>query len=213
LVMRKSIGKSAALAALALVVAAGCGGGSGNNNDQGVVFLATGTFRGQQSIQQGQITCVVPNASNAILDNTFTFNISTSVEFPSPNDAFADPCGGYIGLQNNLTSQAINVQEISVRYEIAGAGIGLPTQSITVGQNIPSASTTVVGPSGVPNLIFLNLQGQIVPASVVVFLNQNVNHLPATPYLMNVFMVARGQSDDGTNYQTNEIGYQLTITQ
>jgi len=214
MVMRKWMRAGAALvAALGLAGVVGCGGGSGNKNDQGVSFLATGTFRGQQSIQNGMIQCVVPNASNAILDSSFTLNITQSKQFPDPEDPFADPCGVFIGLQNNLLGQGINVQEVAVRYEVPGAAVSVPEHSITVGQHIDSADSTIGTPSGQSNLIFLPLDGQILPQTIVVFLNQNVNRLPAAPYVLNVFLEARSQSDNGTNYTSNELGYQLTIEQ
>ncbi len=197
------------LCALALV--AGCGG-SGGNNDQGIVFRATGIFRGLESIQPDRITCTEPTTSNAIIDASFTLSLSLPIGgFPDRFNPDADPCGGYIGLQNNLTNQSINVYEIAIRYEVPGAAVQIPDWSVSFGQSIPPATFEGDTPSGQPNLIFAELVGQIVPLPILVFLNQNVNRLPETPYVMNVFIKARGQSDQGTNYETNEIGYTLTI--
>lgn len=197
------------LATALLVAAAGCGSGG---NDQGIVFRATGIFRGLESIEQGKITCTEPNVTNAIVDTAFTLSIGPpTLDFPNRKDPFADPCGGYIALQNNLTKESMNVQEILIRYEVPGASIQVPPNPVSFGQTILPASSTATTPSGQPNVIFAELVGQIVPRNIIVFLNQYTNRLPATPYLMNVFMVARGQADDGTRYQTNEIGYQLTI--
>jgi len=193
--------------ALILAGMTGCGGGSGGNDDQGVVFLATGIFRGQESIEQGRVSCVVPSVSSSIIDASFNLNIAQVQEFPDRADALADPCGGFIGLQNNLISQGINVQEVSIRYEVPGAAIAIPAHSVSFGQRIGQPSDDPAS-----NVIFAAMVGQIVPSTIIVFLNQNVNRLPATPYLMSVFLAARGQSDDGTTYETNEIGYQLTIT-
>lgn len=207
-VMVKRMSSCGLLLALALV--AGCGG-SGGNNDQGIVFRATGIFRGLESIQPDQITCTEPTVNNVIIDAAFTLSIATAVDFPNRNDPFGNPCGGYIGLQNNLSQQFMNVTEISIRYEIPGAAVAIPTHSISFGQTIPPSLFEGETSSGQNNLIFAELVGQLVPRNIIVFLNQNVNRLPTTPYLMNVFLVARGISDQGTNYETNEIGYQLTI--
>ncbi|HZR81327.1 MAG TPA: hypothetical protein VFD92_09560 [Candidatus Binatia bacterium] len=201
------------LAAAALAAVAGCGGGGTGSNDQGIVFRANGFFQTLAQIEQDRITCTQPlSVTNSIVDASFNLSMSTARFFPDPNDPFGDPCGGFIGLQNNLAQESINVQEISIRYEIPGASIPVPgPNSISFGQNIPSANSTEDSPSGQPNIIFAQLVGQLVPRTIIVFLNQNVDRLPATPYLMNVFAVARGQSDNGTKYETNEIGYQLTI--
>lgn len=197
------------LCALALV--AGCGG-SGGNNDQGIVFRATGIFRGLESIQPDRITCTEPTTDNAIIDTSFTLSLSLPIDgFPDRFNPLADPCGGYIGLQNNLSNQFINVYEIAIRYEVPGAAVQVPDWSVSFGQTIPPSTFEGDTPSGLPNVIFAELVGQIVPLPILVFLNQNVNRLPATPYVMNVFLVARGQSDQGTNYETNEIGYTITI--
>ncbi len=213
------MGKSRGMGVVALGVAAalamaacGSGSGSGGGNDQGIVFRAVGTFRGLESIELDKITCTEPTVQNAISDTAFTLDVGQVVDFPNRNDAFADPCGGYIALENNLRNLAINVQEISLRYEVPGAAIQVPDHSISVGRRILAASSTQQTTSGQANLVFIQLVGQIVPRTLVVFLNQNLNLLPPTPYTMNVFMVARGQADTGERFETNEIGYTLTIT-
>ena len=190
---------------------AGCGGGGAGNNNQGIVFRATGFVRGLESIQAGRISCTEPNVQSAVIDQAFTLSIGTVLDFPNRNDPLANPCGGYIGLQNNLDTMSMNVQEISVRYEIPGAAIEIPTHSISFGQTIPPALSDSETPTGEPNLIYAELVGQMVPRNIIVFLNQNVNLLPATPYLMNAFFLARGQADNGDQFQSNEIGYQFTI--
>jgi len=202
----------AGAAALLLLSLAGCGGGGGNN-DQGVVFRATGMFRGREQIDQGRITCTIPNVSDALVDAAYDLSLSQVIAFPNRAQVIANPCGGFIGLQNNLDEQSINVQEISITYEIPGATVAIPPTSVTFGQTILPATSDQETQSGQPNLVYSQLQGQIVPRNLIVFLNVNANRLPATPYLMNVFLVARGQSDDGTNYESNQIGYQLTMVQ
>ena len=197
-------------AALALVGFSGCGG-SGGNNDQGIVFTANGIFRGLEQIEQDRITCTEPNIGNAIIDSSFTLSISTVIDFPNRNDPRADPCGGYISLQNQLATQSINVQGVDIRYEVPGASIQIPPNPVTFGQRILPASSDVDTPSGQANLIFAELVGQILPRNIVIFMNQNADRLPAPPYLMNIFFTASGQSDNGDRYTTNEIGYQMTI--
>ncbi|MEW6272735.1 MAG: hypothetical protein AB1689_25950 [Thermodesulfobacteriota bacterium] len=200
------------LALVSAVLVAGCGG-SGNNNDQGIVFRAGGTFQAQASIQPDQITCTEPvTVDGAIADNAASISLSTTRFFPDENDPFGDPCGGWLQLINNLSSQFINVTEVSLRYDIPGAAIEVGPWSVSLGASIPPTSFQNDTPSGQANVVFVSLLGNIVPEPIIAQLNQNVNRLPSTPYVMNVFIVARGQSDQGTNYETNEIGYTINVT-
>src|SRR5690606_8262811 len=160
--------------------------------------------------EAGRITCTEPTVENAIIDASFTLDISVVDDFPDRFDPFADPCGGYIALENNLATLAMNVQEIVIRYEVPGSAVQVPDHSITFGRRIQPASSQQETPRGQPNLIFAELVGQLVPRTHIIFLNQNVNLLPSPPYLMNAFIVAKGQSDTGEDYTTNEIGYQFT---
>ena len=199
------------LAVAALVAISGCGG-SGGNNDQGIVFRANGVFRSITNITDTNITCTEPlTVQSAIADQSFTLHIASVPNFPNRNIADADPCGGSLALENNLSQESINVQEVVITYDVPGASIAIPDNSITFGQNIPPTSSTATTSSGQVNLIFVTLLNQIVNNELMVFLNQNANRLPVTPYSMNVNIVAKGQSDNGTHYTTNEIGYQLTI--
>src|SRR5262249_725827 len=124
---------------------------------------------------------------------------------------FGDPCGGWLALQNNLSSQSINVTEISFRYDIPRAAIQVGPWSMSTGQTILPPGSTNNSPSGQAHVTFIQMLGNIVPQPIITQLNQDANRLPATPYVMNVFIVARGQSDQGTNYETNEIGYTITV--
>jgi hypothetical protein len=192
-------------------VALGCGSGGGNN-DQGIVFRAMGVFAEIASIEEDMITCTAPlMVDGALSDTAFTISLSGTRQFPDENDAFGNPCGGFLGLQNNLTNQSINVTEISFRYEIPGAGVAIGPWSQSTGVTIPSSTFQGTTSSGEPNVVFVHMLGNIVPQPIIVELNQNVNRLPGTPYVMNVFITARGQSDQGTNYETNEVGYTITV--
>lgn len=196
---------------IALAAASGCGSSGGN--DQGIVFRAVGLYRGEETIEDNRITCQVPTVAQNIVDTSYTLPIGLVIDFPNRSQPFANPCGGFISLENALENESFNVQEISIRYDVPGATVQVPPNSVSFGQTIPSASSTGESASGRPNVIFAQLVGQIVPRTIVLFLNQNALRLPATPYLMNVYLVARGQADDGTAYESNEIGYQLTIVQ
>ena len=196
---------------LTLVGCGGTGGGEGGN-DQGIVFRALGFYSGPTSIDEQQITCTEPNVQTSLIDSSFVVDLDLVNFFPDRNNAFADPCGGYIGLENNLTSMAMNIQEVVVRYEIPGGAVSLEPTSITLGTRIDSASSERETASGQANLVFIQLVGEMLSERVLVFLEQSRNLLPATPYALNAFFVAKGQSDNGTRYTSNEIGYQFEIT-
>ena len=207
--VKRTLRWSGLLCALAFV---GCGG-SGGNNDQGIVFRAQGIFRTQTNITPDRITCTEPiTVESAISDSTGTISLSQTDFYPNRVDPVGDPCGGQLALQNSLTSQAINVQFVTVEYQVAGSAVQVPTYVVNTGITIPSPTCeTCQFSSGQPGLAFLLLNGGIVPQQIMTFLNQNVNRLPATPYQMDVFITASGQSDQGTNYETNQIGYTLTV--
>lgn len=207
--VKRTLRWSGLLCALAFV---GCGG-SGGNNDQGIVFRAQGIFRTQTNITPDRITCTEPiTVESAISDTTGTISLSTTDFYPNRVDPVGDPCGGQLALQNSLTSQAINVQFVTVEYQVAGSAVQVPTYVVNTGITIPSpACETCQFSSGQPGLAFILLNGGIVPQQIITFLNQNVNRLPATPYQMDVYITASGQSDQGTNYETNQIGYTITV--
>ena len=192
----------------------GCGGSGGadGNNDQGIVFRAVSFVRGPESIDADQIRCTEPTTQNAIVDSSWVISLTQQSFYPNRNDPFGNPCGGYIALENNLATMAINVQEITVEYEIPGAGITPPENSISFGLRINPTTSLDESSSGQVNLVYSQLVGQMLPEQMITWLDQNQNVLPSTPYSMNAFFRARGQADNGTRYTTNEIGYQFTIT-
>jgi len=200
------------VAVLALFI--GCGGGGGNN-DQGIVFRATGIFRALTSISGGIVTCTEPvTTTQAITDSAGTVSLSQTPKYPSRDPgALADPCGGYIGLQNNLANQSFNAQFISIRYEVPGSAVQVPENPYNIGITVPPASCKGCTSSGLDGLLYVPLTEQLVPAINMDFLNQFQNELPAPPYQMNVFLTVTGQSDTGTNYTSNEIGYTITVVE
>src|SRR5262245_18051166 len=101
---------AAGIVSAALAAAMGCGG-SGGNNDQGIVFRATGIFRGPEQIDE-RITCTEPNTDNSIVDAAFELSLSRVPAFPDRFNPFGDPCGGYIAMENNLAQLNINVQSV-----------------------------------------------------------------------------------------------------
>lgn len=207
---RNNATKVAVLAMVACLSASACGGGGGNN-DQGIVFTATGIWRGPGSIEDGQIRCTEPNITNAIIDTSATLSLSLVTEFPDRFNASADPCGGYLGLENRLLSLAMNVQAIEIEYDVPGAAVDVPDHAVSTGFRINPSSSTTEATSGLPNLVYAELVGQIVPATIVDYLKIFANQLPQRPYLMTATLVAVGQSQNGDHYRSNPVGYSFTI--
>ncbi|MBY0278422.1 hypothetical protein K2Z84_24090 [Candidatus Binatia bacterium] len=199
--------------ACALALVAGCGGGSGGNNDQGIVFRAGGTFETKTSITSDRITCTEPPTVDGVIsDVSGVISLSRTLSYPNTSlDSDGDPCGGRLALINSLTSQSINVQFVTIEYEIPGAAVAVPDGVPNVGIVVPPASCETCTSTGQPGLVYLSLFGQLVSRETMTFLQNNVNRLPATPFQMNLFITASGQSDQGTNYETNAVGYTITV--
>lgn len=209
--MRK--GRAKAWLGMSLVAALmACGGGGGDgSNDQGIVFRGVGFVRGEADLNE-QIRCEVPTVQDAIIDSAWVVDLNRTRYFPDPNSLVNNPCGGYIALENNLSTQAINVQQIVITYDVPGAAIVPPETTIFTGIRINSASSTEETASGQPNLVYAQLIGQMLPETIVAWLNQNINVLPSVPFQMIAQFEAYGQSDNGTRYVANPIDYQFTIT-
>jgi hypothetical protein len=197
--------------AFALALVGGCGG-SGGNNDQGIVFRASGIFRTLTNITPERITCTEPiTVESSISDTSGQISLSSTFNFPNRTDPAADPCGGQLALQNSLATQSINVQFVTIEYEVAGAAVQVPTYVANTSITIPPSTCEGCTSSGQDGLVFLLLAGQLVPDQILGFLNVNVNRLPTPPYQMNLFITASGQSDQGTNYESNTVGYTVTV--
>jgi hypothetical protein len=196
--------------ACVLALVAGCGG-SGGNNDQGIVFRAGGTFRTLTSIAGGVVTCTEPATLDGVIsDVSGTISLFGTPEYPN-GDPDRDPCGGKLALINSLVSQSINVQFVTIEYEVPGAAVAVPPGRVDVGLVVPSPSCQDCTNTGQPGLVYLSLFGRLVSAETMGFLQNNVNRLPATPFQMNLSITASGQSDQGTNYETNAVGYTITV--
>ena len=190
------------------LIAASCGSGGGNDN--GVSFRAVGFFQGQ--LQGGR--CQVPTASNAIADQSIDLPLDSSfVDTGYPADIFF--CRAFLWLESNLVNQSIVVDQLDIEYEIPGARIGIPSNTVPIGArlNPVNASETVQNPFGPPNVYIGQPEAQLVPASLVLFLRQNRQTLPQLPYAMTIHVTARGRTDAGENLDSNEVNYTVTWNQ
>jgi hypothetical protein len=195
---------------IALIVGFVCASCGSNDNSQGITFRAVGIFQGEQ--QQGE--CQVPTADNQITDaSVVLFLNSALVDGGYPDSTSIQSfCRGFLELENNLDNQAIVVDRIDFRYEIPGANMSIPSNSAPVGWRLnPANADPDTNPNsfGQVNVIFAQLDGQLISSTLITFLRQNQPSLPKLPYNMIIHLTARGRSDSGDAIETNEIRYSV----
>jgi hypothetical protein len=169
-----------------------------------------GLFRGERQ----QDRCQVPTADQAIGDESAGLELNSPALDPGfPNsDNILTFCRAFLELQNNLINQAIVVDRIDFEYEIPGARISIPSSSSPTGLRINPANAdpeSNPSPFGQVNVVFVQLDGQLVPSNVVYFLRQNQPSLPALPYVMIIHITARGRTDSGESMVSNETRYTI----
>lgn len=203
---------SSAFLAIMICGSLGVACGSGGSSTEGLVLSATGIWRGPESISGSSITCVEVSVSNAIVDNSYTLYLDEVDSFPDRTSGWADPCGAYLGVENNLRELAMNVRTIDIRYEVPAADLAIPSHQIATGFQVPAGNSTLATPSGQPNLVYAEMVAQFVPATILEFLRDHAGELPEQPYLMNVYTTANGQAEGGKKYRSNEVGYTFTVS-
>lgn len=191
---------------VAAIALASCGGGGGSN-DQGVSFRALGVF--QETLeQQAPAADTLPTPELAVGDTGRTIILSQTQVFPTDVNRDGDLDGGFLGFQNLLASQRLNVTGAHVELLVPGALINPVATDF-----VPIALT--LGPA----VVGLNEEAQnvayaqtlFVSPDVLAFLNQNPSLLPTPPYQINVVMTATAVSDGGETYESNEFTYAITV--
>jgi hypothetical protein len=229
--MRKGRGTMAA-ALLAMVLTVRTAGA--DNNPNGVAFRTVGWFKGKSDVSAGTITCDIPNISNAIVDGSFVIGLWNTFGFhnfyfPDPNHPFLNPCGGWLQLQNNLSTQAIAISQIQLHYKISGAKQfrqfvptknGFPIacrqlqkQTLFVGAVVNPASSEVSSTSGAPNTVFIQLLPMVSP-QLFTCLRSQYAALPTDLFASLPLLIraqAVGTSDSGSTYRANPVTYALTL--
>jgi hypothetical protein len=207
---------------------------SADNNLNGLSFRAVGWVKGRAEIGEDQITCEIPTVSTSIVDGAFsmglwnTFGIGT-LYFPDPNHPFGNPCGGWIQLQNNLFDQGIQVTHVDLRYRIQGARRfrqfvpsfrkfpiacrELRREKIFLGTRINPANSNDDGPSGAPNVAFVEMLPMVTPQLFHCLRDQYAQLSTQIYVSLSLVIRARvyGVSDAGDNFVTNPILYNLTL--
>jgi hypothetical protein len=193
-----------------VAVATGCGGGGGGgSNDQGVSFRGAGVF--QESLEQvAPAADTLPTAENAPGDTGRTIQLATTPFIPDDRNLDGDLDGGFIGLENNLSEQSVNVQGIDVEIFVPGARIPNPVISdfVPLSLTLPPAGVDDEG-NPAPSKTFA--QTLFVSSDVMAFLNQNQTLLPDPPFNINVVMRANARSDSGDSFDSNEFTYNLIV--
>jgi len=207
----EAVGRVVGVALILGLLCAGCGD---NENNQGISFRAVGIFQGE--VQEDQ--CEVPTTENQITDPSIALPLNSAFV----NDGYPDSssllsfCRGFLELENQLFDQAIVVDRLDFQYEIPGANISIPSHSAPVGWRInPENTDPDTNPSsfGQVNVIFAQLDGQMIPSTLVAFLRQNQPSLPQLPYNMIIRLTAQGRTDSGDLLVSNEIRYSVQWTQ
>jgi len=199
------------MVAAACMALAGCGGGGGSggggSNDNGVSFRALGIFQEIQE-QVAPASDTLPTIDDHPGDTGRIISLSSTIAIPNDVNRDGDADGGFIGAQNNLAFESINVEGAQVEIVIPGAVINPVLTDF-----VPMAIT--LGPAVVPegetktNIAFA--QTFFVQPDVFAFLNQNPSLLPLTPFTMNVVMHLKATSDSGDEFTSNEITYSVTV--
>jgi hypothetical protein len=222
------------LAALvAVVLAADVAAAASNPN--GMLFRAIGWYRGRATVSSGSITCEIPTVAGAITDGSFAFGMwntygAQTIYFPDINQGFANPCGGWMQLRNNLVDQAITVERVALRYHIPGSR--RLRQFVPVRNLWPVACRylrrtnifvgTVLNPvnseqnnsgSGATNTAFQQILPMVQPEIFHCLRREyapiSTNLLVSLPLVITA--TAYGRSDTDATYASNTIKYTLNL--
>jgi len=232
------MGQAGRVVVAAVVLAATCAAevaSAGSNNPNGAAFRAVGWFKGRSTVSAGTITCEVPTITSAISEGFFamglwnTYGVQT-LFFPDPNQAFANPCGGWIQLQNNLVDQALVLEQIRLKYSVRGARRfrsqvatrnGFPTacrrfrtETIFAGNRIDPINATVSSSgSGAPNVAFVQVLPMVSP-QLIHCLRDQYAALPTDVFVSLPLVVTATPiafSDSGDRFVGNSIRYTLNL--
>jgi hypothetical protein len=219
------------------VLAAVCVAGLGvpARADHGSGLRAVGWFKGKADITPGQIKCEIPTVTSAIGEGAFalglwnTFGVPT-LYYPDINNPFANPCGVWLQLRNDLFEQAITVDRVRLRYRVRGAWRfrrdvgtqrGFPVacrpfrrEIVFVGARLnPAGSTHDSSGSGAPNVAFLEMLPLVSPQVISCLRAEYAWMSPEvfTSLSLVIRATVHGTSDAGARMGSNGIGYTLDL--
>lgn len=198
--------RTAIIVMAACVALAGCGSGGGSN-DNGVSFSFLGVFQEVQE-QVAPAADTLPTIDNHPGDTGRIVDLSRVAALPNDLNGDGDADGGFLGMQNNLDTQAINVEGVNVKIVVPGALIN-PVTTDFVPLSIRLGKAKIAEGEVATNIAFA--QAFFVQPDVIAFLNQNPSLLPQKPYQMNIVMTLTGTSDSGDSFDSNEFTYAVTV--
>lgn len=203
--MRKRLNITTTCLAATCLAFVGCGGGG--SNDNGVSFSFLGVFQEVQE-QEAPAADTPPTVEDHPGDTGREIRLEDTTEIPDDRNNDGDIDGGYLGMQNNLDTQSINVEGVQVKIIVPGAVINpVATDFVPLGIRLGPATV----PEGETRTNVAFAQTLFVQPDVMAFLNQNPSLLPRPPFTMNVVMRLTGTSDSGDSFDSNEFTYAVSV--
>lgn len=208
---------------------------AGGNNPNGAAFRAVGWVKGRSTVSAGVITCEIPTITSAIFEGFFAIGMwntygAETLFYPDPNQPFANPCGGWLQMQNNLVDQALVLEHVRFKYAVRGANRF--RSQVATRNNFPIACrqfrkeilyngiridpVNAVGSSsnsGAPNVAFVQILPMVSP-QLIHCLRDQYAALPTSlfaslPLVITATPVAF--SDAGDRFIGNSIRYTLNL--
>lgn len=174
-----------------------CSGG-GTNNDQGIAFSFIG-FNGISS-------------DGLCLPTTFIDGYVVPLSFDVATGGAEFPGSGLVGclnVQNNLSQQGIRVDRVYLDFFVAGADQQPPSTNVAAAMILgPGLSSPGIAPSSLPPAFrgrsnAATIPTNIVPASIMEYLNLNRASFPELPFTMDVQARVSGVTTAGDRIETN----------
>jgi hypothetical protein len=172
------------------IVALATWSGCGSSNSQGVSFRSLGFFTDATGTTGESGTC-------ASLRDT------TVIPPPSPTGGLE---GGFLGLQNSMVSQGINVDRVNLSYFVNGSSLAIPNDVFALSLRLgPANGAESNGSTAFSQIV-------IVSPQIMKFINDNSNRLPDLPFTLVASASAVGTADDGEDFTTNRSTFQVVFT-
>jgi hypothetical protein len=178
------------IAIFASIVALATWSGCGTSNDQGVSFRSLGFFQDSTGTVGESGTC-------ASLRDTTVIPQVVDGEFS----------GGFLGLQNSMLSQGINVDRVNLSYFINGSSLAIPNDVFALSLRLGPANGAEPGN---PSTAFSQII--IVSPQIMKFINDNSSRLPDLPFSLVANATAVGTADNGDDFTTNRSTFQVVFT-
>lgn len=206
------------------VVAGVVGCGTSSNNDQGVALTFLGYYADSGS------TAPISSFQIPIGEATGETQLSGSSTDTATGTVPSTSYQAFVGVQNNLSSQAVRVDRLLLQYTVPGADAQPPTTTVPLGLVLGSSVSTSStggtsgtasqgsvaagfgssnsslppGLNGGGNVPSANVvSATLLPASIRAWLSLNRASLPEPPFHMEITGVVSGVTTAGDRLETN----------